>query len=123
MDDCEAIIGYPSVRAMLEDLYVCENLPMHDIAVRCGHSPATIAKWLRELDIPVKPRGGINNRAKFSRSLHLLDQRVIMLTPTPELAKVLNINYSTIHKYKKGVTSIWNSQLSVPQQDLNATRS
>jgi len=109
MDDTQPICGYPSKRALLEDLYVKEGLSIAQIAGRLEVGTATVERWLRLLEIPRRPRGGDNSTSRLGWTLHRLDPRVVFTHTTARIVEFTGASPSFIWKFRKGVTAIWNS--------------
>jgi transposase len=116
MEDTEPIAGYPTKRALLENLYVEEGLSISEIARRVGVSTTAVERWLKLLGIPRRGRGGNNNQARIGWKLHRLSQRVVFGLSLRELSKMVSASESRVYKYKEGVTATWNSaSLARPQ--------
>jgi hypothetical protein len=107
MEDTEPCCGYPTKRAMLEDLYVKNQLSIAQIAKRISTGSATIERWLRLLEIPRRSRGGANNTAYLGWNIHRLDPRFVFGSGNRIVAEVIGASTSFVWKYKKGVTDIW----------------
>lgn len=109
MDDFDPIAGYPNKRAMLEALYVQEELSISQVATRLGVGTATIERWLRLLEIPKRSRGGRNNPTRTGWRIHRVDPRVVFCLSLRELAGMVQASESRCWKYKEGVKGLWSS--------------
>lgn len=116
MDDLDPIAGYPTKRAMLEDLYVKEGLSIHATAKRVGVGPATIERWLRLLAIPKRGRGGDNTTEIVGWRIHRLDPRSVSGLPVRAIAWMVSASESRVWKFKRGREVVWSFVSSVQQQ-------
>lgn len=115
MEDFEPIAGYPNKRTMLEALYTQEGLPIKTISSRLGISTAAVIRWMKELNIPRRPRGGANTPAYLGWRLHRIDPRVVFHLSIHELSNLVQISESYTFKHKKGWSITW-TFVSSPQQ-------
>jgi hypothetical protein len=97
------IPGYASRRALLEDLYIDQKLPISIIAMRTDQSTATISRWLVEHGISARMRGGNNASARVTWTLHRLDPRFVRVAPLSFLAQLVDAAANTIYKYRRAV--------------------
>lgn len=95
--------GYENEKAMLEALYLTDELPISTIARRLKCGPATIANRLAHHSIPKRPRGGANNNHKLALLLFRMDHRRVFATADSALALLLQCHPSTVYKYKRSV--------------------
>src|SRR5258707_15646755 len=116
MDDLESIAGYVNKRAMLEDLYITEELSIKQVACRIGVGTATVERWLRLLEIPKRSRGGRNNSTRIGGALHRIDPQGKVSLSLKKVASIVQGRESRGYKYREGVKRGWNFVLSVQQQ-------
>jgi predicted site-specific integrase-resolvase len=57
--------GYLTVKQAIYHYYVEEKEPLSLIALRFGISYETLRRWMKRLEIPFRPRGGVRSRNKF----------------------------------------------------------
>jgi len=60
-------LGYDTPKLMLEDLYIVQGESAGSIAKLCSTTRSTILSQLRLYEIPIRPRGGINNITEFTK--------------------------------------------------------
>ncbi|SRR6266446_2266652 len=116
MDDLDPIAGYVNKRAMLEALYVQEGLSVKTISSRLGTSTAAIIRWMRELGVTRRSRGGANSPATLGWKLHRVDPRVVFSLSIHDLSRLVQVSESYAFKFRKGEQVIWNFVSSAQQQ-------
>jgi transposase-like protein len=122
MDDFEPIAGYINKRTMLEALYEEEGLSVKSISHRLGISTAAIIRWMRELGIDRRSRGGANSPAHLGWKLHRIDPRVVFRLSIRDVSRLVQVSESYTFKFRKGWQVIWTFVSLVQQVDSNDTQ-
>ena len=125
-EDFAHSIGYGSEREMLEDLYLTQGQSLSQIAQRLQCGTHTVNRHLDQLKITKRNRGGCNSNNNQSRKLFMLDQRVIMLRPLLQIAKLIGVSSSLLYKYRRQAQrlqedEVWSSASSPQSQVSNDT--
>jgi len=94
-------MGYGSYEHLLRDLYINDQLTMKQISKKVGASIFTISKHMEEFGIQRRRPGGMQNLSFKRWRLFRLDQRFVFATPDVELEKLMNVDRSTIYKFKR----------------------
>lgn len=124
MEDWDGLakaMGYGNEEGMLRSLYIDEELGLKECAKRVHCGQATFASRLIKHNIPRRPAGGANNTCRVSKLLFRMDQRLLFNLSDLQISQITGAHWSSVYKYKKGVTSIWNSAPSPPLQDCSNT--
>lgn len=93
-------LGYRSKFEMLNDMYVTQNLSLHQIGERLGCGPHCVGRNLEREGITRRGRGGRNSTPNQTRKLFLLDQRVVLLLPFGQAVKCCRVSTALLYKYR-----------------------
>lgn len=93
-------LGYRSKYEMLHDLYVEQNLSLHQIGERIGCGPHCVQRNLQREGIDRRSRGGRNNSSNQTRKLFLFDQRFVLFAPFGIVVKVTRVSTTLLYKYR-----------------------
>lgn len=110
MTDEIPIPGFPSKKAMLEELYEKEGLTIEQISRRFHASKASVVHWMVQNGIARRGRGGRSYPPKLAWRLHRIDPRLIFGLPLKAAARLASVSESYCHKYKEAMKETWTSQ-------------
>ena len=108
-------LGYENEKAMLEDLYVKQNLSIGMLVKKLGYSQNNLRRRLALHKIPIRKRGGVN----FQKISNLSDEQLGGDTKT--LAVQFDVHPSTIWKERRKRNLC--TSASSPQSSTDSTSS
>lgn len=98
MIDWEDVVlkaGYPTEKAMWEDLYITQGLGLRTLQIRFATSAATLRMRMASQGVRIRPRGGANN------TISLLSEDQISALEKEGIrraARRLHLSYNTLRR-------------------------
>lgn len=94
-------IGYETEKIMWQDLYLDKNWSIGKIAIRLGYSNTVVRRRMSLLQLPMRKKGGPNNRGKGRRILDRFDKNFVLNAPVKSVLEKANVTESTLWRYRR----------------------